>query len=126
MLPRRAENQPPLPLRKADKASPSSTRPIDLVHLARQTCGDRTLEKEILQLLDGQVRLFVDRIHLASAEERRRIAHAICGAGRNVGAFRLASAAERLGAEPGSQPALLALLDEATSVRTFIASLVEE
>jgi hypothetical protein len=29
-------------------------RPIDLVHLARATLGDRSLEREVLQLFDRQ------------------------------------------------------------------------
>ena len=107
----------------AESLSPSSARPVDLVHLARQTCGDRTLEAEVLQLMHGQLRLVADRLRLTDAEERRALAHAICGAARNVGAFTLALAAERLEAEPWSESALLAFGAEADGVRAFIAGL---
>ena len=35
---------------------PSKVRPIDLVHLAKQTMGDKTLEIEVLQMFARQAR----------------------------------------------------------------------
>ena len=37
-------------------------RPIDLVHLARMTLGERSLEREVLQLFDRQSTLLLARM----------------------------------------------------------------
>jgi len=73
----------------------SFERPIDLVHLARQTLGDRMLEQEILSLYLKQARALMTRIEeCASARERTDIAHTLKGSSRAVGAWQVASAAE--------------------------------
>jgi hypothetical protein len=40
-------------------------RPIDLVHLARMTLGDRSLEREMLQLFVRQAAVLLDRMEAA-------------------------------------------------------------
>ena len=63
------------------------TRPIDLVHLARYTMGNKTLEKEILDLFVDQSRLTLERLTAASNDkEWRDQAHALLGSARAVGA----------------------------------------
>ncbi len=77
-----------------------SAVPLDLAHLARQSMEDREIEREVLALFVGQSMLAADEIGRATPGERRRIAHAIKGAARGVGAFGVADAAEALEANP--------------------------
>lgn len=74
----------------------SFERPIDLVHLVRQTLGDRSLEREILQLFTAQARTIL--AHLGAAEtgrSRMELAHTLKGSARAVGAWRVAEQAEQ-------------------------------
>lgn len=102
---------------------PSRGRPIDLVHLTRQTLGDLALEREVLGLMQRQILAVADRLDLATDAERRQIAHALKGTARNVGAFALSAAAEALEAVPGSLPASTALKSEMRRASLFIRSL---
>lgn len=78
-------------------AAPSFERPIDLVHLARQTLGDRSLEQEILSLYLRQARTLLQRIEDSHcARERCDIAHTLKGSSRAVGAWHVATAAEAI------------------------------
>ena len=45
----------------------SGERPIDLVHLARMTLGERSLEREVLELFDRQATLLLERMQAAPA-----------------------------------------------------------
>ena len=72
-------------------------RDLDLVYLARQTAGDRDLEREVLGLFRDQcVRLL--RIMLQNGAEQSRLdaAHTLKGAARGIGAFRIADVAETI------------------------------
>ena len=74
-----------------------SGRPIDLVHLAKQTFGERDLESELLRLFDRQSAQIL--AHLAghdmiAGRVKADIAHTLKGSARAVGAFGVASAAE--------------------------------
>lgn len=83
---------------KADFAGSSQAsfeRPIDLVHLARQTLGDRSLEQEILALYHKQAQSLLHSIEsTASLRERADYAHMLKGSSRAVGAWHVATAAE--------------------------------
>ena len=76
---------------------PVPDRPIDLVHLSRQSLGDRALEKELLQLFDRQAEQIVARlgseIGLGDRKWRRDLSHTLCGSARAVGALRVAQTA---------------------------------
>lgn len=79
----------------------SFERPIDLVHLARQTLGDRSLEQEILALYLKQARTLVERIGACrSARDRADFAHTLKGSSRAVGAWQVAEAAEAVEVVP--------------------------
>src|ERR1044072_6435377 len=69
-------------------------RPIDLVHLAVRTLGDRSLEREVLQLFDRQSTLLVARMRNAAPAGIVTIAHTMKGSARGIGAWRVARAAE--------------------------------
>ncbi|MGL5735311.1 MAG: Hpt domain-containing protein, partial [Beijerinckiaceae bacterium] len=72
------------------------SRDIDLVHLARQTAGDRGLEREVLALFRDQCVRMVAAIAQAKAEPpARTAAHTLKGAALGVGAYRVAEAAAR-------------------------------
>lgn len=105
-------------------ARPSRSRPIDLVHLAGQTLGDRELEREVLGLMSSQVEQCAARIEAATDRERSRLAHALKGAARNVGAFALADRAQVTEDRPADAHAVAALLDEMTRTDAFIRTLL--
>jgi HPt (histidine-containing phosphotransfer) domain-containing protein len=93
-------------------------RVLDLVHLARQTFGDRDLEREVLALFEAQCRRLLPILAGAVARERGDAAHTLKGAARAVGAWRLAALADEfemaLAAEnPETLGALLARLERA-------------
>lgn len=67
------------------------TRAIDFAHLDRQTMGDRALEQEVLRLFLDQARSTTERLAAADRKERLRLAHALKGSARGVGAFPIAS-----------------------------------
>jgi HPt (histidine-containing phosphotransfer) domain-containing protein len=80
--------------RPAEDQSPRAC-PIDLVHLARQTLGDRSLEMELLSLFERQAGHVLDRI-VAEPADRKTLAdlgHTLRGSARAVGATRVAAAA---------------------------------
>lgn len=75
----------------------SLERPIDLVHLSKQTFGERDLESELLRLFDRQSRQIVARLTdgpVSEARWRADLAHTLKGSARAVGAFNVAAAAE--------------------------------
>jgi HPt (histidine-containing phosphotransfer) domain-containing protein len=90
-------------------------RPLDLVHLSRQTLGDRHLEREVLAIFRQQARRVLFQLEaLTDPSNRLEIAHALNGSAKGVGAWRVATAAEALeeaarsGKNVGEQVALLA------------------
>ena len=76
---------------------PTPDRPLDLVHLSRQSLGDRALERELLQLFDRQAEQIIARldseIGVGDRKWRRDLSHTLCGSARAVGALRVAIAA---------------------------------
>lgn len=77
---------------------------LDLPYLARQTFGDRALERDLLALFDQQC----VRLRPAVAEGGEAL-HTLKGAARALGAWRVASLAQRLESalEDGSPAAAL-------------------
>lgn len=102
-------------------ATQTSSRPIDLAHLARQTMGDRALEQEVLRLFIRQAQSAGAHIGNAPALERYRIAHALKGSARSVGAFALADCLAEI--EEGSQSAMKALPGHIGRVCDFVAAI---
>lgn len=75
---------------------PSSTRPIDLVHLAKQTMGDKALEIEVLQIFARQARSCLAELSTADVVQAKAVAHRLKGAASAVGAHEVAAVAGRL------------------------------
>lgn len=74
-----------------------ASRPIDLVHLSRQTLGDRDLEIELLALFERQAGLIMQQIAQAGGPRPRGdLAHTLKGSARAVGATHVADAAEAI------------------------------
>lgn len=94
---------------------PSGDRPIDLVHLARQTGGDKNLEAEVLAIFARQIRKAVHELPGLSGTDRVKLAHTIAGSAKGVGAFELARNAQAIEANP----------DQATLLATFTKSVID-
>jgi HPt (histidine-containing phosphotransfer) domain-containing protein len=107
----------------------SVERPIDLVHLARMTLGERSLEREVLQLFDRQATILMARMQAAPAPAVPSLAHTLKGSARAIGAGQVARAAEALefmdAADAADFKRVLAALGAATDeARRFIADLL--
>lgn len=111
-------------------APPASIdRPIDLVHLARMTQGERSLEREVLQLFERQATILLARLQAAPAEAVPSLAHTLKGSARAIGAAHVARAAEALEVTDAADAAdfkrVLTELRAATEeARGFIADLL--
>jgi HPt (histidine-containing phosphotransfer) domain-containing protein len=99
----------------AQRVESAFERPLDLVHLSRQTLGDRQLEREVLAIFRRQARQVLFQLEaMHDPLNRLEIAHALNGSAKGVGAWRVATAAENLetaarnGLPAGEQVALLA------------------
>jgi HPt (histidine-containing phosphotransfer) domain-containing protein len=103
-------------------------RPIDLVHLARTTLGDRSLEREVLQLFDRQSTLLIARMRSAAPGGIATLAHTLKGSARGIGAWRVARAAEALelagSADADVSSALDRLAAASDEARAVIAELL--
>ncbi len=93
-------------------ACPSQSRPIDLVHLATQTMGDKALEVEVLQMFARQARRALQDLAGADMVATVAIAHRLKGAASAVGAFKVSAAAEKL-EDNGADSALKAAVGAA-------------
>lgn len=70
-------------------------RPVDLVHLARYTMGNRALEREVLELFRQQSALNLSRMQKAASERAwREAAHTVKGSAKGIGAWNVAVTAE--------------------------------
>jgi HPt (histidine-containing phosphotransfer) domain-containing protein len=76
----------------AEAGRPLGTvRPIDLVHLARQTLGDDALKIEVLRLFNQQIVVYFERVRAATDPHEIAMGlHTLKGAAQGVGAFALA------------------------------------
>lgn len=70
-------------------------RPVDLVHLARYTMGNRELEREVLELFRQHSGLYLARMQDAACERTwREAAHTVKGSAKGIGAWHVAMTAE--------------------------------
>jgi HPt (histidine-containing phosphotransfer) domain-containing protein len=66
---------------------------IDLGHLARMTFGDRSLERELLELFDRQACMLIARMRASDAPAVATLAHTLKGSASGIGAGNVARAA---------------------------------
>lgn len=68
--------------------------PIDREHLARMTLGERSLEREVLELFDRQSDMLFARMCKYTPDIAAAAAHTLKGSARGIGAWRVAGTAE--------------------------------
>ena len=72
-------------------------RPVDLVHLAKYTMGNRELEQEVLTLFTKQSLIYLDRLRNAADQQTwREAAHTLKGSARGIGAWHVADIVDSL------------------------------
>jgi HPt (histidine-containing phosphotransfer) domain-containing protein len=107
-----------------EASGPSRTaRPVDLVHLSRQTMGDRALEAEVLDLFLHQALAARESIAKAGTTERRNLAHALKGSALGVGAFAVAECASEIEKHPEETALPKKLGRRIEEVREFVAAI---
>ncbi|MGI9371352.1 MAG: Hpt domain-containing protein [Hyphomicrobiales bacterium] len=75
---------------------PKLSAPVDLIHLNHYTMSDEGLQREVLQLFCNQVETYVQHLwHAVSQDDWYLAAHTLKGAARSIGAWKVASAAEK-------------------------------
>jgi HPt (histidine-containing phosphotransfer) domain-containing protein len=92
---------------------------IDDDHLGRMTLGDRSLEREVLEIFARQTLLTLKRLVGAAPARIAAAAHTLKGSAHGIGAWRVARAAERLeqvaaGGDDAAVSAAIAELDAAS------------
>ncbi|NBB47601.1 Hpt domain-containing protein [Rhizobium sp. CRIBSB] len=104
--------------------TPSQQRPIDLVHLATQTKGDKAVELEILQMFARQARgCLVALTDHRSKLEVKSAANRLRGAAMAVGALRVAGAADLVETNGASADALASVAAAVLEAEHFILKL---
>ncbi len=78
---------------------------IDRAHLKQMTFGDRSLERELLQLFDRQAELLLARMRATDSEAVATLAHTLKGSATGVGASEVARAASAAEQAAGRSPA---------------------
>ena len=106
-------------------------RPIDLVHLAKQTLGDWALECEVMRMFDEVARTYFGRLEASTNSQEPLVnLHALKGAASGVGAWgivdmcKLAEHEVRQGDINPERIDDIAMTVEET--RVFIAELLED
>jgi HPt (histidine-containing phosphotransfer) domain-containing protein len=75
-------------------ADPASMPALDREHLARYTLGDEALEREVLGLFEVDTPQRIEALRQARTDQEWKLAaHTLKGAGRALGAWRLANSA---------------------------------
>jgi len=99
---------------------------IDLAHLSRMTLGDRSLEREVLNLFDRQAELLLARMREVGPAGVAALAHTLNGSALGVGATRVAEAAAALerAAAQSLEPALANLAAAVAEARAAIAAML--
>ncbi len=118
--------------KKVEGAKHRAQRPIDLVHLSRQSLGDPGLEEEILRMFDQLAGVYMSRLRAAVTRDDILLnLHSLKGASAGVGATGisgLAAEAEsecrKSGKVSGERLADIGMAVE--EVRTFISELLED
>ncbi len=107
-------------------------RPIDMVHLSRQSLGDPGIEEEILRMFDQMAGAYVSRLRGAvNSGDILLHLHSLKGASAGVGAFSIAALAAEAEKECSAMGKLsverLADITIAVEeVRVFIAELLDD
>lgn len=95
---------------------------LDLDHLSHQTSGNRTLEREVLNLFVSQIGIHIGRLQSSgSSRERSEAAHLIFGSAAAIGAFEVARIAGRIeSSDTSSDGDVTELIAAVERARAFI------
>jgi HPt (histidine-containing phosphotransfer) domain-containing protein len=102
---------------------------LDRAHLSRMTFGDRSLEREVLQLFERQSELLLARMRASEPAAIATLAHTLKGSAVGIGATRVARAAAEAEAvaraNPGESSRAIAELAQAVEeARAEISALI--
>ncbi|MFN3719361.1 MAG: Hpt domain-containing protein [Rhizobium rhizophilum] len=104
--------------------TPSQQRPIDLVHLATQTKGDKAVEIEILQIFARQARgCLVAMTGGRSKVEVKAAANRLRNAAMAVGALRVAAAADLVETKGATSDSMASVSSAVLEAEHFILKL---
>jgi HPt (histidine-containing phosphotransfer) domain-containing protein len=109
----------------------SDNAAIDRGHLTRMTFGDRSLEREVLELFDRQAAMLIERMRGGEPAMVATLAHTLKGSAAGIGASHVARTADAAEIAAGRTAAECSLaidrlaqaVDEA---RALIAQLLRE
>ena len=115
--------------------SGAKAAPVDLIHLSRQTLGNRALEREVLGLFATQSVIYVDKLRASTVQSDRLAAvHTLKGSAQGIGAWSVVDAAlEMEAAERGladmptdeeAQDRLARLIGEVATANAYICTLL--
>jgi HPt (histidine-containing phosphotransfer) domain-containing protein len=112
-------------------AAPPETAAIDRGHLARMTFGDRSLEREVLQLFDRQAAMVIERIRASNPAAIASLAHTLKGSAAGIGAGAVARGAAAAEIAAGRSPtecsfAIDSLAQAVDEARALIAVLLRD
>ena len=107
--------------------SASAQNPVDLLHLSKQSLGDKSLETEILHLFKSQSSLYLERLKNAkTAEERRFASHTLVGSARGLGAWKVAEEAQKIELHCSKSRDIKALQTAVNEANRYIEDLLGE
>jgi len=92
-----------------DEAPAAPAAAIDRGQLARMTIGDRSLEREVLQLFDRQAGLLLARMHTGESAAVATLAHTLKGSAASIGATGVVLAAAAVEQAAGADECDLAI-----------------
>lgn len=104
-------------------SSSSKHRPIDLVHLARQTSGNKDLELEVLHMFARQARNCMNELATNEKDAICKTAHKLKGAALAIGAFDVSDAAEHVETHAGEPAGIVQLGRAVLEAENFILKL---
>jgi HPt (histidine-containing phosphotransfer) domain-containing protein len=107
---------------------PAMPAAIDRGHLARMTFGDRSLEREVLQLFDRQADLLLARMRDREPSAVTTLAHTLKGSAASIGAtgvVQTAAAVEQAGNAAERDLAIGRLATAIDAARAAIAGLLD-
>ena len=85
---------------KTPDQQPARHRAIDLVHLAKQTLGDRNLEQEVLRIFQQASNAYLQGIRDAQSHDELKLnLHSLKGASAGIGANGIAEVVRNAEAE---------------------------
>ena len=104
---------------------------IDRGHLSRMTFGDRSLEREVLDLFDRQAMILIERMRRGEPAAVASLAHTLKGSAAGIGAGRVAltaGAAEMAAGRTAAEcsQAIDRLAQAVDEARVLIAQLLRE